>query len=473
MTAKRKTTKHSHVATRKKSHKRLFVFLGVAITILLAATITSVSLLHAHKVQAQTLPISYSPTMQSIGGALAPHQTSTLVASQDMLTALRPVLNPKEPTFALNSCPSVNDTTTQQLQKRSLAVLLYINNNRGPRQCTLAQIVLAYGRPNASETITGTLADPRAVVLFYDAGLNLSGPINPISPPQAPATVVPTSLSSLPQPACSGQTVLSVVAHEDDDLLFMNPDHLTDIQNGDCMRTIYLTAGDAGLSSQYWLGREQGAEAAYDTMADLGHPVWIERTVSINSHEYVRMDSPRGDPNITLVFVRLPDGNLKGNGFWTTHYESLYRLETGAITTMTSVDGQSTYTKQDVLDMLTSLMLYYQPDQIDAQTPVNQSTTQPDHSDHLASGTYALAAYKQYAQGDPLRNIPVTFYTGYPIQQKPQNISGQILAEKSAAFFAYAMYDSHVCNSIATCANNTYGQYLEREYTYTSPTSSM
>jgi hypothetical protein len=473
MTAKRKTTKHGHVATRKKSHKRLFVFLGVAIIILLASAITSISLLRSHKVQAQTLPISYSPTMQSISGALAPHQTSTLVTSQDMLTALHPVLNPAEPTFALNSCPSANDAATQQLQKRSLAVLLYINNDRGPRQCTLAQIVLAYGRPNASETITGTLTDPRAVLMFYDAGLNLSGPIRPTSSPEAPATVVPTALSSLAQPTCSGKTIFSIVAHEDDDLLFMNPDHLTDIQNGDCMRTIYLTAGDAGLGSQYWLGREQGAEAAYDTMAGLGHPVWIERSVSINDHEYVRMDSPRGNPNITLIFVRLPDGNLRGNGFWTTHYESLYRLETGAITTMTTVDGQSTYTKQDLTDMLTSLMLYYQPDQIDAQTPINQSTVQPDHSDHLASGAYAQAAYKQYAQGDPLRDIPVTFYTGYPIEQKPANVAGQILAEKTAAFFAYAMYDSHVCNSLAACANNTYGQWLQREYTYTPSAGSM
>lgn len=361
----------------------------------------------------------------------------------------------------------------QELQKRSLAVLLYINNYPGPHECTLAQIVLAYGRPNASETITGTPTDPRAVVLFYDAGIELSGPIHPISPPQAPATVVATPLSALAQPTCSGKTVLSIVAHEDDDLLFMNPDHITDIQNNDCMRTIYLTAGDAGLSSQYWLGREQGAEVAYDTMTGLGRSVWIERTIEINSHEYIRMASPRGDAAITLIFVRLPDGNLKGNGFWTTHYQSLAKLQAGTITTIDSVDEQSTYSKQDLSDLLTNLMLYYQPSEIDTQTPVNQSTAQPDHSDHMAAGSYAIEAYKQYIQGDPLRDIPLTFYTGYPIEQKPQNVSGQLLSEKSAAFFAYAMYDSHVCNSVTACANNTYGQWLQREYTYTPPASSL
>ena len=39
---------------------------------------------------------------------------------------------------------------------------------------------------------------------------------------------------------------MQIVAHEDDDLLFMNPDLEHAIDAGSCVRTIYVTAGDAG-----------------------------------------------------------------------------------------------------------------------------------------------------------------------------------------------------------------------------------
>ena len=52
------------------------------------------------------------------------------------------------------------------------------------------------------------------------------------------------------------QRTLVVVAHEDDDLLFMNPDVQHDLAAGVCVTTVFLTAGDDGQSSDYWLGRE-------------------------------------------------------------------------------------------------------------------------------------------------------------------------------------------------------------------------
>ncbi len=48
----------------------------------------------------------------------------------------------------------------------------------------------------------------------------------------------------------SGDRDLSIVAHEDDDLLFLSLDLPKRIQAGDSVRTIFLTAGDAGLGRQ-------------------------------------------------------------------------------------------------------------------------------------------------------------------------------------------------------------------------------
>src|SRR5437764_3782545 len=63
----------------------------------------------------------------------------------------------------------------------------------------------------------------------------------------------------------AGRT-LNIVAHCDDDLLFLSPDLLHAIQSGRTVATIFLSAGDGGLSAAYWRGREAGARAAYAQM---------------------------------------------------------------------------------------------------------------------------------------------------------------------------------------------------------------
>ena len=380
-----------------------------------------------------------------------------------MLNVLHPTLGNKRLTFTLNACPSTDDAVVKQLQKHSIAVLVHVNSTAGNKQCTLAQIVQAYGRPNASNTISGSLTAPREVLLFYDNGPQLSGPVKPISPPQAPATVVPITLSTLPAPACAGKTILSFVAHEDDDLLFMNPDHLHKLRSGACLRTVYLTAGDDGLRSSYWLGREKGAEAAYDSMVGHGASLWLERYVSVNKHEYIKMASPRGNPNITLIFVHVADGNAPGNGFLRTHYESLEKLANGSLATMHTVDGQSSYSKSDLTNLLAQLMQFYRPDEIDTQTLINASAVSQDHSDHRTAGQFTAAAYAQYAQA-----VPLKYYTGYPISLLSQNVSGQDLTDKTAAFYAYVPHDTQVCLNPADCASSgPYASWLMRQYVYT------
>jgi len=408
--------------------------------------------------------VAYINSMHMVADLLSQRPNSTLVSNQTMLNVLRPTFARKQQTFTLNACPSADDAVTKQLQKHSIAVLVSINNAPGKHQCTLAQIVEAYGRPNASTTLSGSITDPKEVLLYYDNGPGLSGPLKPVSPPQAPATVVPITLSTLPAPACANKTVLSFVAHEDDDLLFMNPDHMHALRSGQCLRTVYLTAGDDGLRSSYWLGREKGAEAAYDAMQGHGPSLWVERYVSVNSHEYIKMASPRGNPNITLVFVNLPDGNVPGTGFLRTHYQSLAKLMSGGITTANTVDGQSSYAKNDLTNLLLRLMQFYRPDEIATQTPIDASATAQEHSDHMTTGQFTAAAYAQYAQ----KSTPLKYYTGYPISQLPQNVSGQDQADKTSIFYAYVPHDMQVCVNPADCSpSGPYASWLMRQYTYT------
>src|SRR5690349_15785295 len=59
--------------------------------------------------------------------------------------------------------------------------------------------------------------------------------------------------------------VLDIVAHHDDDLLFLSPDSIKDLQAGACVRTLFLVASDYHADDRegYLKGREAGIRSAY------------------------------------------------------------------------------------------------------------------------------------------------------------------------------------------------------------------
>lgn len=330
--------------------------------------------------------------------------------------------------------------------------------------CTLQQVVARYGKPNASTVIDGTLKSPRETLLFYDHGTHS----NPTSKSTTPATVVPTTLAKYPiKPTCTGRTIFTTVAHEDDDLLFMNPDQLNAIKAGDCMRTLYITAGDAGSTNLYWLGREKGSEEAYKIMASDSQDIWVARIVELASNEYLTIATLKDHPNISLLFLRLPDGSLNGGGFSRTHYQSLALLESGRLASITSVDGQSTFSKASLTAALVQIIGFYKPDEIHTQVPVNMSRTFPDHSDHLAVGELTHASYDQYkSQSQDGLTVPIKYYIGYPVHASMVNVTGQDYQDKARIFFIYSQYDGGACGDFTACeTRSVYGEYLMRQYT--------
>lgn len=330
--------------------------------------------------------------------------------------------------------------------------------------CSLAQVIQAYGRPNASVLIAGTADRPQEQLLFYDRGAHMSAPLA-AQPAKAPSTVLPIALDELPYTSCSTPSVMTIVAHQDDDLLFMNPDIFHALKASYCIRTVYLTAGDGGFGDYYWLKRQLGAEAAYANMLGT-NAVWVERIVKLADNEYVTVANPKGNNQISLIFFHLPDGNLQGQGFSYSHHESLAKLLSRRIAAIHSVDRQSTYTADQLATALYSLMNVYSPTEIYTQSAY-VSHLYPDHSDHIAVGQLAHLAYAQYEkkQYDNLVSIPISFYIGYPIHGMAENISGDDLQSKAAAFFSYAQYDGAVCGSMQLCKKvPTYLAYLSRQY---------
>lgn len=414
----------------------------------------------------------------TVAQVLNQHRVDVLVGDYWRVLPIRNVSNNRQAIMPLQDCTqprSVLSSTAWQpdLNKQRFAYLLTNDGSLAdyPR-CTLKQIVATYGRPNASALIDGTLANPKEQLLFYDKGANKSAPsTKPLA--QGPSTVVPVSPDQLqeilPGIQCQSPTVLSVVAHEDDDILFMNPDILRSVQAGYCVRTIYITAGDAGHGKYYWLSREQGAQAAYSKMLN-SDALWVSRILRLNSGVYVTVASPRGNPKIALIFMHLPDGNLKGQGFPETRNESLEKLQTGKIQQIHATDGQSVLTSASLVGSLTELMYLLNPTEVKTQSNVTGARF-IDHSDHRASSRLVTEAYQQYMQERYAGRvfIPLGYYLGYSGHDLAPNLKGPEIIQKREIFLTYAQYDGSVCQTVRACTDDpAYGAYLTRQYTSTN-----
>ena len=115
---------------------------------------------------------------------------------------------------------------------------------------------------------------------------------------------------------------LVVVAHQDDDLLFMQPDLWNVIRHRQPVTILYVTAGDAGAGVGNAVSRITASKAAYGWIG--GSQDWRSRWIDLAGQVAQRCDLPAAD--ITLVFLGYPDGGVRGE-----RPSSLLRLWEGAI----------------------------------------------------------------------------------------------------------------------------------------------
>jgi LmbE family N-acetylglucosaminyl deacetylase len=361
---------------------------------------------------------------------------------------------------------SLKSTTWEKdFGKKSFVYLLTFDKSLTDYpSCSIEEVVQAYGRPNSSALIAGTSEKPQELLLFYDGGVNKNHAMTGLS---NTATILPVSADEVKREAeCADDvTVMNIVAHEDDDLLFMNPDIQREIDAKHCVRTVYVTAGDAGENNQYWLGRERASEVAYSSMLGADDSlVWIKRTVKLGENQFVSVASPRGHREVSLIYMHLPDGNLNGQGYQISGFESLSRLRNGTVAEVQTVDGQSRYSSSQLTDTLTGLMNFYVPTSINTQASTNVGHTYHDHVDHTTVGQYVEAGYEGYVNKT---TTPLLYYVGYPVRERHENVFDTDLIRKTKTFLTYATFDGGVCQTQAMCDETpTYNAYLHRQYSY-------
>jgi LmbE family N-acetylglucosaminyl deacetylase len=266
-------------------------------------------------------------------------------------------------------------------------------------------------------------------------------------------------VASAASPNCSAGSTMIVVAHEDDSLLFFSPDLVHAIQNGRCVRTVFVTAGDDGQGRSYWLSRENGVEAAYAEMAGVAD-TWTQSDAGVAGHPIPVM-TLSADPNVSLVFMRLPDGNVDGSGFASQDFASLQKLYTGAIQQMTADDGSSSYTLGSLISTLSSLVTSFKPDTIWTQDYAG-SYGDGDHSDHHTVAYLTREVSRAWAT----TTHTLTGYIDYLSDGQPANVTGSDFTAKENAWFAYAPFDSQVCQTLTSCEQTeNYWGWLNAQYT--------
>ena len=179
-----------------------------------------------------------------------------------------------------------------------------------------------------------------------------------------------------------------IVAHADDWQLFMFPQVYVDILD-EKTKTVFIitTAGDAGLDERFSAAREEGSKSSLRFCLAPFRNFRESEEIKIMTGHCIRRWSA-GDA--TFYFMRLPDGNLNGNGFASTNFQSLSKLVTGEIDSTTATDNSASYKGwTDVHATLETIILYEtgnikerwinypNPDLIENRN---------DHPDHIATG---------------------------------------------------------------------------------------
>ncbi len=256
----------------------------------------------------------------------------------------------------------------------------------------------------------------------------------------------PTAATSQPsdgEPAAklSCQPTLAGVAHQDDDLLFLNPELEQTVRAGCPVSTIFLTAGDDGNDLNYVTSRENGARAAYAVMAQVPNR-WTEHDLTVNDHRLASFTLD-GREGVRLTFVRLPDGEPNGNGTPRYGQQSLLKLIRGQIPKIQPVDNASDrgYPEQELLGTLTSLINRSDAQRILTLDYDNTSFGydaggSADHSDHgIGARYFRKAAY----QAD--RQPKVGPYLGYNMSPLPRNLTPQQTDDKTAVVNEYDRHE--------------------------------
>ena len=177
---------------------------------------------------------------------------------------------------------------------------------------------------------------------------------------------------------------VNIVAHPDDDLLFMQPDLWTSLAHGEGVVTVYVTAGQSKKGLAYAEERQQAVMYAYQVAS--GATAWTCGSIIIAEHVAEHCQAQGTAAPVSLLFLGLPDGGPDG-----TFRGSLLSLWSGRVASVETIARRpQRYTQDDVIAVLAEVLRQTQPNQVNTLDVV--ATHGLDHSDQSLVGAATARA---------------------------------------------------------------------------------
>lgn len=251
---------------------------------------------------------------------------------------------------------------------------------------------------------------------------------------------------------------LCVVAHEDDDLLFLNPDTAQAIRRGAPTRIVFVTAGEfdgnGETREQYAEDRREGVCCACAEIAGVAD-TWTRQSCQVAGRN-VELDVLVGKPTVELMFLGLPDGgdSLQPKALtcmWDDAEASAHTLVYPDSPVQTSYE----YTGDDLLTALESIMQATTPTVIRVQDSNPDPFLRADHDDHIAVAQFTSAALDRYVAdgGDPAQLVENRCYN---ISDCGVDLTTPVVADKTAAFDTYTPFDDDTGSDPDNWVNRSY-----------------
>lgn len=214
---------------------------------------------------------------------------------------------------------------------------------------------------------------------------------------------------------------LTIIAHQDDDLLFMQPDLFDAVQGGAGVTNVYVTAGNGNHGVAQAETRYGGLMSAYGSIA--GDNDWSCGWIEIAGHaaQHCRLATAK----VSLVFLGYPDGGRYGEVT-----DSLLHLWEAKIKTASTIARRSTtYDQRGLVTTLAEIINTTAPATL--RTLDIASTHGDDHPDHLIVGALAVLATAASSQAPEIIS-----FRGYDTEIEPVN-TDPILDRSLAALLHY------------------------------------
>jgi hypothetical protein len=247
---------------------------------------------------------------------------------------------------------------------------------------------------------------------------------------------------------------VTFVAHQDDDLLFMQPDLLEIVEARSGLTNVYVTAGNGNSGIDKADRRYRGLMEAYAEAADL-EPAWACGWIEIAGHtaQHCRLD----EAAVSLVFLGYPDGGKEGE---LAH--SLLRLWSGEIDGAETVAERVTrYDQAELIATVAEVIQRTRPTTI--RTLDLGATHGRDHSDHQIVGALAsLGAAQAGFTGELLA------FRGYAIENEPETLIDPLFEHSASILAHYTACVSdcgrHTCGSACATIPPAHEAWLRRRY---------